>query len=75
MSMSISVDSPSYKISNRGPLALLLQRQYEFPFGINIVPFSIFNFQDRWIKLADAGNRTLDNLRLSPMHFELTLSF
>ena len=30
---------------NRGPLALLLRRQYEFPFGINIVQFSIFNMQ------------------------------
>ena len=25
-------------------LALLLRRQYEFPFGINIVQFSMFNF-------------------------------
>ena len=29
---------------NRGPLALLLQRQYEFPFGINIVQFANFIF-------------------------------
>ena len=43
--MSISVDSPSDETLNRGPLALLLRRQYEFPFGINIVQFSIFNFQ------------------------------
>ena len=28
----------------RLPLALLLQRQYEFPFGINIVQFSIFHY-------------------------------
>ena len=42
--MSISADSPSDETLNRGPMALLLQRQYEFPFGINIVQFSIFNF-------------------------------
>ena len=35
---SISADATL----NRGPLALLLRRQYEFPFGINIV--KIFNF-------------------------------
>ena len=39
--MSISVDSPSDETLNRGPLALLLWRQYEFPFGIDIV--AIFN--------------------------------
>ena len=42
--MSISADSPSDETLNRGPLALLLWRQYEFPFGINIVQFSIFFF-------------------------------
>ena len=41
--MFISVDSPSDETLNRGPLALLLQQQYEFPFGINIVQFS-FSF-------------------------------
>ena len=42
--MSISADSPSDETLNRGPLALLLRRQYEyeFPFGINIVQFSFF---------------------------------
>ena len=40
--MSISADSPSDETLNRGLLALLLWRQYEFPFGINIVQFSIF---------------------------------
>ena len=40
--MSISDDSPSDETLNRGPLALLLRRQYEFPFGINIVQFSFF---------------------------------
>ena len=46
--MSISVDSPSDETLNRGPLTQHLRRQYEFPFGINIVQFSIFifNFQD-----------------------------
>ena len=39
--MSISADSPLDETLNRGPLALLLRRQYEFPFGINIVQFSI----------------------------------
>ena len=44
--MSISADSPLDETLNRGPLALLLWRQYEFPFWINIVQFSIsiFNF-------------------------------
>ena len=41
-SMSISADSPSDETLNRGPLALLVRRQYEFPFGINIVQFSFF---------------------------------
>ena len=40
--MSVSADSPSDETLNRGPLALLLRRQYEFPFGINIVQFSFF---------------------------------
>ena len=40
--MSISADSPSDDTLNQGPLALLLHRQYEFPFGINKVQFSIF---------------------------------
>ena len=42
ISMSISVDSPSDETLNRGTLALLLRRQYEFPFGINKVQFSFF---------------------------------
>ena len=42
ISMSISADSPSDETLNRGPLTLFLKRQYEFPFGINIVQFSIF---------------------------------
>ena len=33
ISMSISVDSPSVETLNRGPMALLLRRQYEFPFA------------------------------------------
>ena len=40
--VSISADSPSDETLNRGPLALLLRQQYEFPFGINIVQFSNF---------------------------------
>ena len=40
--MSISADSSSNETLNRGPLVLLLQRQYEFPFGIDKVQFSIF---------------------------------
>ena len=40
--MSISADSPLDETLNLGPLALLLRRQYEFPFGINTVQFSIF---------------------------------
>ena len=42
ISMSISTDSPSDETLNWGPQALLLWRQYEFPFGINIVQFWIF---------------------------------
>ena len=42
--MSISVDSPSDETLIGGPLALLLWRQHEFPFGINLVQFSIFSF-------------------------------
>ena len=41
--MSISADSPLDETLNRGPLALLFRRQYEFPFWINIVQFS-FSF-------------------------------
>ena len=40
--MSIFADIPSDETLNRGPLALLLRRQYEFSFLINIVQF--FNF-------------------------------
>ena len=43
-SMSISADSPSDETLNRGPLALLLRRQYEFPFDITIVQFSFLFF-------------------------------
>ena len=43
-SMSNSSDSPSDETLNRGPLALLLRRQYDFPFEINIVQLSIFKF-------------------------------
>ena len=42
--MPISADSPSDETLNQGPLALILHRQYEFPFGINIVQISIFKF-------------------------------
>ena len=41
-SMSISVDSPLDESLNRDPLAQLLWGQYELPFGINIVQFSIY---------------------------------
>ena len=41
---SISVDISSDKTINRGLLALLLRRQCEFPFGVNIVKFSISVF-------------------------------
>ena len=40
--MSISANSASDETLNRGPLALLLRRQYEFPFGISIMQFSFF---------------------------------
>ena len=52
--MSISADSPSNETLNRGPLELLLRRQYEFPFGINIVQFSItFFFKLNAIHVVD----------------------
>ena len=41
--MSIFADSPSDETLNRGPLALLLRRQYEFRFVIDIVQFSILS--------------------------------
>ena len=41
ISMSSSIDSPLDETLNQGPLALLLWIQYEFPFGINNVQFSI----------------------------------
>ena len=44
VSMSISVDSSSDETSNQGLLALLLRRQYELPFGIDIVQFLFFFF-------------------------------
>ena len=37
--MPNSVESSSYETLNRGPLMLLLRRQYESPFGIDIVLF------------------------------------
>ena len=42
--MSISADSPSGVTLNRGPLAVLLRRQYEFPFWIKTVQYSISFF-------------------------------
>ena len=51
--MSISADSPSDETLNRGPLALLLRRQYEFPFVINIVQFSIFFFNFQFFNFQD----------------------
>ena len=42
ISMSLSSDSPSDETLNLGPLELLLRRQYEFPFGINVVQLSFF---------------------------------
>ena len=41
-SMSITADSPSGETLKQGPLALLLRRQYEFPFRNKI--FFFFNF-------------------------------
>ena len=57
ISKSISVDSPSDDALNQGPLALLLRRQYEFPFGINIVQFSIL-WQYKHL-LKDSVNQTM----------------
>ena len=42
--MSISADISSDETLNRGPLALLLRRQYEFPFGIDIEQFPFHHF-------------------------------
>ena len=44
ISMSISVNSSLDETLKWDPLALLMRQQYEFPFGINVVQFSIFNF-------------------------------
>ena len=45
ISMSISVNSPSDETLNQGPVVLLLRRQYEFPFGIDIkCSFQFSNF-------------------------------
>ena len=41
-SMLISGDSLSDETLNRGPLALLSQRQYEFLFDINTVQLTLF---------------------------------
>ena len=44
-SMSIFCDSPSDEIDFKPrPLALLMKRQFEVPFGINIVRFQSFQF-------------------------------
>ena len=44
ISMSISIDILSDETLNQGPLALLLRRHYEFPFGINFSAIFIFIF-------------------------------
>ena len=44
--MSISADSPSDEILNRGPLALLLRRQFEFPFEIDMLQFFFSDCDD-----------------------------
>ena len=41
--MSVSADSPSDEILNRGPMALLMRRQYEYPFGIDLVQSQFHN--------------------------------
>ena len=61
--MSISADGPSDETLNRGPMALLLRRQYEFPFGVNIVQFS-FSFNLSWFigfvgRVSDFGSKAL----------------
>ena len=58
--MSISADSPLDETLNRGPLALLLRDQYEFPFGINIVQFSFFflQYQSMILYLMILNNNT-----------------
>ena len=67
-----SVDSPSDETLNRGPLSLLLWRQYEFHFGINLVQFSfIFFFQSEYqaLTLADQFDYPID----IPMPLEITV--
>ena len=51
ISISISGDNRSDETLKLMSLALLLRRKYEFPFGINLVQFSIFNFQGRPAKV------------------------
>ena len=68
--MSISADCPSDETLNRGPMALLLRRQYEFPLGIDIVQFS-FSFNLSGLigfvgRVSDFGSKALgfDSRRL-----------
>ena len=50
--MAISGDSLPDETLNRGPLALLLRRQYRFPSGINIVQFLIFHTSGAGVKTS-----------------------
>ena len=52
-SMSISADSHSDETLNRGPLALLLRRQNEFPSEINTMQFFFFFFLSKMVLLGE----------------------
>ena len=53
--ISISADSSLGETLNRGPLVLLLRRQYEFPFGVKIVQFSFFSIVHNVIVIVRQG--------------------
>ena len=63
ISMSISVDSTSDEILNQGPLALLLRRQYEFSFGINIFSF----FKDVLVQIRTPVLTKVNRLKMLAM--------
>ena len=56
--INISVDWLSDEALNRGPLVLLLRRQYEFLFVVNLVQFP---FSYRYIALAQETSRSFSS--------------
>ena len=81
ISIQFFADSPLGETLNQGPLALLLQRQYEFPFGIDIVQLIFFKECSNlavsvWYRRAesvflDSGSqpKNIKDLSLNPRWF------